>query len=119
MYRIVFDKVIHTVTRTSYIQHMTDPVIHVSKTMDYYKYEDNKYKVQDQYEYSRLCKTSITLNDLEYEPALTGHRLFLKGSQYNWSNDPPNKIFYRSGSVTNENKNALSLYTGPCFEPLN
>lgn len=63
-----------------------------------------------------LRYTTITLNDLSYEPNLTGHRLYLKKSNL-WSSSA--KLYYREldSKTTDKGKdyNSLVLYVGPSF----
>ena len=80
------------------------------------------YKIKAGYEKTTLVGTSITLNDLIYEPSVSGHRLFAKKSNY-WLGclgGLGGDIYYRSvddTEISNETKNLnkLSFYTGPCF----
>ena len=68
-----------------------------------------------------LVGTSITLNDLIYEPNISGHRLYMSKSAY-WLGcfGTPGDVYYRrkdqpdSHSGT-KNLNKLSFYTGPSF----
>ena len=68
-----------------------------------------------------LVGTSITLNDLIYEPNISGHRLYMRKSG-SWLGcfGTPGDVYYRredqpdSHSGT-ENLNKLSFYTGPSF----
>lgn len=63
-----------------------------------------------------LRYTTITLNDLTYEPNLTGHRLYLKKSNL-WSSSA--KLYYRELDSDSKDKgkdyNSLVLYVGPSF----
>lgn len=62
--------------------------------------------------------TSITLNDLQYEPSIDGHRLYLKRTNQ-WASLTTHPIYYRGkgGKVNtdNENYNKLIPYRGPAF----
>ena len=68
-----------------------------------------------------LVGTSITLNDLIYEPNISGHRLYMRKSN-SWLGcfGTLGDVYYRredqpdSHSGT-ENLNKLSFYTGPSF----
>lgn len=68
-----------------------------------------------------LVGTSITLNDLIYEPNISGHRLYMRKTSY-WLGcyAPAGDVYYRrkdqpdSHSGT-EDLNKLSFYTGPSF----
>ena len=81
------------------------------------------------YQSVALQGTSITLNDLLYEPNKEGHRLFFRNNKCLFYNSEENrgKIYYRTldlqtdyGYLSNDNqyKNCLCLYTGPCFTGL-
>lgn len=69
-----------------------------------------------------LVGTSITLNDLIYEPSISGHRLYMRKSK-SWLQcfGKPGNVYYRrsdqsdSHSEETENLNKLSFYTGPSF----
>ena len=111
-------------------------VIHVPRTVDYSTYSSGKYSVNSKYTNVTLKGTSITINDLIYEPNVEGHRLFLRNGLYNSNQTVRNKIYYRDVNIPegktypekvqdswlyegNEYKNGLYLFTGPCFEPTN
>lgn len=79
------------------------------------------YSIRTGYKDAVLVGTSITLNDLVYEPSVSGHRLFMKKSNY-WLGclSLYGDIYYRSVDDTEisdetKNLNRLSFYTGPCF----
>ena len=104
----------------------TESIISTDLTEDYAKINSNGvYKVHDQYQQAQLQGTSITLNDLIYEPILDGHRLFMKKGLCKYDNSYRGKIYYRyygSGSVdaswqysNTKYLNNLFIYTGPCF----
>ena len=85
----------------------------------------NKYVITSTYNTSRLRGTSITLNDLVYEPNTSGHRLFIRNGCYSYTGSYRNIIYYRGLSSehratwkaddTYQHKNHLYLQTGPCF----
>lgn len=111
-------------------------VIHVPRTVDYSTHSSGVYSVNPKYTNVTLKGTSITINDLIYEPNVEGHRLFLRNGLYNSNQTIRNKIYYRDVNIPegktypekvqdswlyegNEYKNGLYLFTGPCFEPTN
>ena len=90
------------------------------------------YIVDSSYKNSCLVGTTLTLNDLEYEPD-GEHKLFVKDSTYIYKSSNTPIVFYRTMSIdegkdsskwaTNQtwnynnygSYNWLSFYTGPCF----
>lgn len=68
-----------------------------------------------------LVGTSITLNDLIYEPNISGHRLYMSKSAY-WLGcfGTPGDVYYRRKDQPDSHSgtkdlNKLSFYTGPSF----
>ena len=103
---------------------------YVSRSDDYSKNSGTSYNIiTKNYQSVALQGTSITLNDLLYEPNKEGHRLFFRNNKCMFYNSEENrgKIYYRTldlqtdyGYLINDNqyKNCLCLYTGPCFTSL-
>ena len=127
------DVIIHGVTTIPYPQ---NTVIPVSQTKGYYKELDGRYVVDEIYESSQLAGTSLTLNDLVYDPKPTGHRLYVRSNCCKYNNAPRSRIFYRTTSydmnrygnfnsswcyydlgdhVGTQYLNNMYLLTGPCF----
>lgn len=84
-----------------------------------------EYKIDDSYvkqdQNIALVGTSITLNDLIYEPSISGHRLYVRKSK-SWLQcfNTPGDVYYRRSDQPDshsgtENLNKLSFYTGPSF----
>ena len=123
LYKITLETVFYIVERHSYIHHMLDHVINVpiTPTNTYSNWNANVYTVNDKYLNRCLVNTSITLNDLEYDPSLDGHRLYVNSARYKYCDDPKNRIYYRKDNDgdTKSNVNCLYVYTGPCFMPYN
>lgn len=123
LYKITLETVYYHVARHSYIHHMLDHVINVpiTPTNTYSNWNANVYTVNDEYLNRCLVNTSITLNDLEYDPSLDGHRLYVNSARYKYCDDPKNRIYYRKNNDgdTKPNVNCLYVYTGPCFMPYN
>jgi hypothetical protein len=81
------------------------------------------------YKLARIRGSSITLNDLVYEPNKEGHRLFVRNNLYKYDPSLRSKIYYRflnegswhSSWNYNDTKylNNLFLYTGPCYTSSN
>jgi hypothetical protein len=74
-------------------------VIHVQRTVDYSTYSSGVYSVNSKYTNVTLKGTSITINDLIYEPNVEGHRLFLRNGLYNSNQTIRNKIYYRDVNI--------------------
>lgn len=114
-------------------------IISTSQTSKYAFYTDDstvKYELLDMYKQCAIIGTSITLNDLQYIPNPTGHRLYMKPNLVKYDTSVNNKIYYRyenenpgTGSKfggvktadctynTTKDLNCLYLFTGPCFTP--
>jgi hypothetical protein len=83
------------------------------------------------YKLARIRGSSITLNDLVYEPNKEGHRLFMRNNLHVYDSKYRGKLYYRflnggndkSHSSWNYNDtkylNNLFLYTGPCYTSSN
>lgn len=121
LYKITLETVCYSVERHSYIQHMLDHIINVpiTPTNTYSNWNANVYTVNKDYRNRCLVNTSITLNDLEYDPSLDGHRLYINSDRYKYCDNPQNRIYYRKDNDgdTKSNVNCLYVYTGPCFMP--
>lgn len=99
--------------------------------------EYEKYQIKACYKNTLIAQTSITLNDLQYIPNPTGHRLYIKPNLVRYDTSLNNKVYYRyldmstvDGNYifgtekdgdcvyeTTKDKNCLCLFTGPCFTP--
>jgi hypothetical protein len=121
LYKITLETVSYHVERHSYIHHMLDRVINVpiTPTATYSRWDNNVYIVNKDYLDRCLVNTSITLNDLEYDPSLDGHRLYVNSARYKYCDEPKNRIYYRKNNDgdTKPDVNCLYVYTGPCFMP--
>ena len=96
--------------------------INSNKTSKYSDIIEHKYKVKLQYDSARFRGTSVTINDLVYEPNIDGHRLYMNNNLYIYDDYLENKIAYRSydwwppqGCEGYQNTNDLFMATGPCF----
>ena len=114
-------------------------VINCKTTYNYSRISNHQYVV----DYSNTCfrGTSITINDLLYEPN-EDHKLYMRNGLVQYDSYLRNKLYYRTlstdtsaeggsanyGAVAHhtswhynntKNKNTLFLYTGPCFVPSN
>ena len=135
LYLITLNDIAFSLTRTTGVENYAASVIPVNRTEYYSKIEDHKYTVLEKYQNARIKGTSITLNDLYYDPS-NKHRLYVRRHLYVYDTEiPRGKIFYRSMSdkpswsgVTKTkasgqqydtknymNYNSLYLHTGPCF----
>ena len=59
--------------------------LNTAKTFNYADMENHKYRVKDEYNNTRIKGTSLTINDLIYEPNVDGHRLFIKNDLYEYT----------------------------------
>lgn len=124
---------------TSVDWYVESDVISVTKTKKYSKIEKKTYFVNEpgkdyitsdkniEQRNIRIKGTSLTLNDLYYDPDSPNHWLFIKdlGDLCRHNKDTiRNIIYYRSLSDKNswkatddeyQHKNHLYLFTGPCF----
>lgn len=115
--------IINTITLGDFIDSGKISVVHVAPT-PYNKYlaPGTSYVVQDEYKNATLAKTSLTLNDLQYEPSILGHRLFVV-KNVAWRKcfgEYHGDIYYRrtdqkESHTGTDDLNKLSLYIGPCF----
>lgn len=129
LWRVDLQNIIYTLTQRSKIAYMKDNILHITPTKKYASITGHKYVVDDSYRKARLIGSSITLNDLAYEPNKEGHRLFMKKGIT--THDPiyRGRLYYRkhqSSGVsdswkwdTTKNLNTLFIYTGPCYTPNN
>ena len=125
LFDIKIKKINFTVEQISKLESSTDQFIKTTRTIKYSKTEGNKYQIIDDYKNARLRGSSITLNDLLYEPNKEGHRLFIRNNLCRYDSFLRSKIYYRflnegnwhSSWHYNNTKylNNLFLYTGPCY----
>lgn len=124
LYYVNIEGVNYTVTRISKLANDEKDIITNKQTEKYGKFIDNAYEVDSKYKLARIRGTSITLNDLYYEPNTSGHRLYMKNDLCQFVNTHRGRIFYRSldkakdgeqWAKTYEHYNTLYMMTGPCF----
>lgn len=118
------EKIDFTITQTSKLEN--DPVQFIStmKYNNYWEFKDSKYQVKDNYKKTRLRGSSITLNDLVYEPNKDGHRLFIRNNCYVYNPYLRGKFYYRLLDPVEGRKtwhynskylNNIFFFTGPCY----
>lgn len=119
-------KINFTVTKTSKLETDPNTFISTTRTTGYWEKINHKYTVKEKYKNAQIKGTSITLNDLIYEPNQDGHRLFMRNNLWNYDSTLRGKLYYRfwnkgsyDGSWHYESKyyNNIFLFTGPCFTP--
>ena len=130
LYEFTLDSINFDITRRAKLATSSESILKTSMTTKYYETVDHKYRVLDTYKDARIRGTSLTLNDLMYEPNVDGHRLFIRNNIYKYDSTYRGKLYYRSldvndaevraswdarRTVANRNKNSLYLFTGPCF----
>lgn len=70
-------------------------IVYSNETSNYSEYVNKKYTIKETFGNCALINTSITLNDLEYIPEESGHRLFMKSNLWKYDGDPRNILYYR------------------------
>ena len=120
-------KVNFTVTKTSKLETDPNTFISTTRTTGYWEKVNRIYKVKDKYQNAQIKGTSITLNDLIYEPNQDGHRLFMRNNLWNYDSNLRGKLYYRLLDIEEGRKswyynngkylNNIFLFTGPCFTP--
>ena len=95
----------------------SNSIINCVKTKNYATLSDNAYTVKQEYFGAQLRWTSLTLNDLYYDPSNSQHRLFVREGLVSNNTTLPNKLCFRkdTGTLDDLDMNSISLQTGPCF----
>lgn len=117
-----------TVVKTSKLETDPNTFISTTRTTGYWEKVNRMYKVKEKYKNTQIKGTSITLNDLIYEPNQDGHRLFMRNNLWNYDSSLRGKLYYRGLDIHDgptratwhyETKyyNNIFLFTGPCFTP--
>lgn len=137
LYEINLSKIHIKTSRSRSLKSDPNSIINTTKTKNYGKVNSSThaYMVYDEYKKSCLRGTSLTINDLVYEPNPNGHRLFVQNSSLVYDDYLRNRLYYRESknnakaytyseddykneweyTDTNKYLNTLFLYTGPCF----
>jgi hypothetical protein len=126
LYELTIDNMNIDIIRNAKLSEYQEAVIATSPTLNYSSNNmGSPYKVDNTFNDSRLRGTSITINDLTYEPNTEGHRLFMKNNLCKYDSAYRGKLYYRDWNNGNvheswicadtEHLNCLFLYTGPCF----
>lgn len=134
LFEITFNSIDYNLTRKTDLKDMSSGVIKTAQTSNYSSFDRNKgyiYSINtSKYPKTFLRGTTLTINDLMYEPNVEGHRLFVKNGLCTYNNTGRAKVYYRNYNEGNHHsswshgddyryRNALYLYTGPCFDPNN
>ena len=95
----------------------TNSIVNCVKTKNYANILENMYSVKQEYYGAQLRGTSLTLNDLYYDPSNLQHRLFVREGLVSNNTILPNKLCFRkdTGTLDDLDMNSISLQTGPCF----
>lgn len=100
-------------------------------TTDYADIVNNQYVIDSKYKNACFRGTSMTINDLIYEPVVEGHRLYVKPINLQFCSKYYPVLYYRTLDIDKTNtdtswayldtkyKNCLFLYTGPSFDASN
>ena len=115
-----------TINQVSKLDKVAESFVSVARTINYAT-RGTEYKVLDVYNNTRLRGTSITLNDLLYEPSVDGHRLFMRNNLCSYNSTYRGKLYYRSLDLNDRGTwdarrtdklnylNSIYFYTGPCY----
>ena len=109
LYHIKISKVNFSLCATHDISTTTVNVLPTIRTTDYGQFSIYSWSLQFGYTNSAFKGTSITLNDLTYEPNKEGHRLFVRNNNYRYIQREDSKMYYEGSD-----KNCTYLFTGPC-----
>lgn len=129
LYYLQIKKITINITQVSSLEKDPLSFIPTNRTENYWTLKDHKYIINNDYKNARLRGSSITLNDLIYEPNSNGHRLFIREGLYSYDNYLRGKLYYRLGNFkeagdaawdikrdsSRKYQNVLFFYTGPCF----
>lgn len=123
--------IIHVTEYTDFNREYSENIIHIIPTSAYLNISNDSYQVNTKYQNACFRGTSITINDLVYEPNPDGHRLYMRPNCFKYHNTPRARLYYRT-LTPDENSNIsttwkgdtdyynmLFINTGPCFVPDN
>ena len=115
IYAIKIKNLTFKITKTIDISKRKDTVINGVKTKKYSDIIDDEYTVS-KYDV-QLRGTSLTLNDLYYDPSNSNHRLFVREGLVSNITTGTNKLYFRkdTGKFDGADINCILLQTGPCF----
>lgn len=133
IFKVEITGILMNIVQESDLKYINTSICSVTKTKEYSATINHKYQIKSAYENSAFRGTSITINDLVYEPNKDEHRLFLKSTSYTHDDKPKGKLYYRTynhayggpSQVGPEYhydtwpKNRIFLYTGPCYTESN
>lgn len=127
LYEISIGYINYILTRSTTLKDISSSIVRTSITRKYISNFAEKYIIESRYNAARIRGTSLTINDLVYEPNTNGHRLFIKNNCYMYNNTYRGKLYYRSLDFKNDKKswrykddpikylNNIFFFTGPCF----
>ena len=127
IFKLKITKIEIRVNKTINIENTSDQIININPTVDYASIDTSTQTYKVNYPNCCLVNTTLTLNDLMYEPNINGHRLFVKNLKTEYfgmrkgSGAITREIFYRD--LYDKNSwhkdytyyNHLYLLCGPCF----
>ena len=129
LYKLKISRLTVNIARDSSLSSLAKSIIETTPTTKYAYYDYFSYVVNEDYKDARIKGTSITLNDLVYNPSPTEHRLFVKRGLCRYVDEQHAKIYYRYLNGIEEQEknhkswnfeatqylNGLCMYVGPCF----
>ena len=129
LFEFKIEEIKFTVTQISQLESLNEYFIATPRTTKYYNFVNNVYTIDEDYKDSRLRGSSMTINDLIYEPNIDSHRLFMRNNCV-YNSSYRGKLFYRRLRAnldedkrdwdawtdnSTEYYNNLFIYTGPCY----
>lgn len=119
LFKISIDKINLSINRNTNLNAISQDIVYVDVTPQHYKINSiptRQYKVRNEYNQARLRGSTLTLNDLIYEPNQNGHRLFVNSNLYKCKSSIEAQIYYRDTDQDNTDPiNTLYIFTGPSF----
>lgn len=126
VFKVGINNINLNIVRSTSLSQISTNIIYTDMTSSYsmaHSGQAPEYFVKEPYREASLRGSTITLNDLKYEPNQEGHRLFTVPNRFGYPNNSRFKIYYRSPgqTVTEDNKdlNWLNLAVGPSFASYN
>ena len=117
IYALKIKTLIFKVVKTVNLNNSTNTIINCVKTKKYSEINNNEYRVLNAVHSAQLRGTSLTLNDLYYDPSNSNHRLFVREGLVTNITTSTNKLCFRkeTGTLADSDINSILLQTGPCF----
>lgn len=106
--KMTFNSILYLPSATKSVASVVGDVMDTRTSYNYCTTNGAEYTVKSQYNYALIPHTSITLEDLHYEPNNSTHRLFFKSNKFWYASDMTGRVFYRELP----NRSELDFYSG-------